>query len=129
LANFGTSIHNRIHQILTKMWIQITIHKFDKWYVCIYCGRLSYDFVCVFWLMDIMFLEEHSASILTATVKIEAVHSSEAVCSSDRLLSTYKITCCHNPQDHNMNLHNRETIKSQICTYCLSWNASYKFGN
>jgi hypothetical protein len=97
-------------------------------YVCIYCGLLCYDFVCAFKQMGIKFFEGHNASILTATVKMEAVHSSEAVCSSKWLSPTYKNTWYHNPKDRSVNLHNYENIKSQICTcYVLEW--SYKFGN
>jgi hypothetical protein len=42
----------------------------------------------------------------------------EAESSSDSLVTTYKTTGCHNPEDHNLNCHSREDVKSLILYHC-----------
>jgi hypothetical protein len=36
----------------------------------------------------------------------------EAACYSKTSISDYKTTMCHNPEDHNMNIHRRENLKT-----------------
>jgi hypothetical protein len=49
--------------------------------------------------------EEHTASAFRLKMK--------AICFSEMLVTTYKITQRHNPEDHNWHLHHCENLKSQ----------------
>jgi hypothetical protein len=40
----------------------------------------------------------------------------EAICSSETLITTYKLTRRHHPEDHNRHVHRRENLKFQIVT-------------
>jgi hypothetical protein len=48
----------------------------------------------------------------------------EAICSSEKLVSTYQTTGCHDLQDHSMNLHRHEDLrlkKSFMCVHLQRW--------
>jgi hypothetical protein len=38
--------------------------------------------------------------------------NTEAACSSDKLVSIYKTTPCHSPEDGNLNNHHRENLRT-----------------
>jgi hypothetical protein len=54
-------------------------------------------------------LEELAASIRRIEEKTETAGYTEM------LATTYKITCCHNPEDHSLNFHFHENLKSHTC--------------
>jgi hypothetical protein len=44
----------------------------------------------------------------------------EEACSSEMLVTTYKTTHCNNPEDHNINVYRRESLKYKIAEEWLS---------
>jgi hypothetical protein len=58
----------------------------------------------VIWWLGVSISEEHTASGLT--LKLETVYSSST------LMHAYWTACCHNPKDHNINIHCCVNLKS-----------------
>lgn len=52
------------------------------------------------------FSDEHSASIIRA--------EDGGIMSLQMLIPTYFMTCCHSPEDHNMNHQKHDNIKSEF---------------
>jgi hypothetical protein len=44
----------------------------------------------------------------------------EAVCSPEKLVSTYKSTLCYNPEDQHRHLHCRENFRAYYCVHTIS---------